>query len=363
MVPVVLYGKTNRFETFAFLDEGSELTLMDAEIAEALGLQGETRPLCLKWTSGVTRDESDSKKITLEISGVKNEKRFPLQNVRTVHRLDLPTQTLDFEQLTAKYPHLQKLPVQSYQNVTPKLLIGLNNLQLALPLKCRTGRGNEPVAAKTKLGWTVFGNTRDSDSAHSFHVCDCTKTGDLHDLVKEFFAFESLGITSAPLPEGVEETRAKTILNETTKKCADGHFETGLLWRYDHFEFPPSYAMALGRLQCLERRLQKHPALKASLDKQILEYQAKGYAHKATAQELAVADPKRGWYLPLGIVTNPKKPEKVRIIWDAAAKVNGVSFNSMLLKGPDLLTVFGLISFPRTEILHHCRHQGDVSPG
>lgn len=181
IVPVVLHGKSTRFETFAFLDEGSELTLMDAEIADALGLQGESRPLCLKWTSGVTRDESDSKQITLEISGVNNEKRFPLVNVRTVHRLDLPTQTLEFDRLAANYPHLQKLPVQSYENVTPKLLIGLNNLQLALPLKCRTGRGNEPVAAKMKLGWTVFGSTAESDSAHSFHVGDCTKDGDLHE--------------------------------------------------------------------------------------------------------------------------------------------------------------------------------------
>ncbi|XP_052562663.1 uncharacterized protein LOC120431010 [Culex pipiens pallens] len=345
IVPVVLHGKSTRFETFAFLDEGSELTLMDAEIADALGLQGESRPLCLKWTSGVTRDESDSKQITLEISGVKNEKRFPLVNVRTVHRLDLPTQTLEFERLAAKYPHLQKLPVQSYENVTPKLLIGLNNLQLALPLKCRTGRGNEPVAAKTKLGWTVFGSTAVSDSAHSFHVCDCTKDGDLHELVKEFFAFESLGVTNSPLPESVEEIRAKAILNDTTKKCADGHFETGLLWRYDQFEFPPSYAMALGKLQCLERRLRKHPELRANLDKQIIEYQTKGYAHKATALELEGADPKRGWYLPLGVITNPKKPEKVRIIWDAAAKVNGVSFNSMLLKGPDMLTSLSSVLF------------------
>lgn len=60
----------------------------------------------------------------------------------------------------------------------------------------------------------------------------------------------------------------------------------------------------------------------------------KGYVHKATTAELSEADPKRVWYLPLGVVTNPKKPGKVRIIWDAAAKVQGTSLNDMLLKGP-----------------------------
>ena len=44
------------------------------------------------------------------------------------------------------------------------------------------------------------------------------------------------------------------------------------------------------------------------------------------------------WYLPLGIVQHPKKPGKIRLIWDAAAKFAGVSFNSKMLKGSHLLT-------------------------
>ncbi|XP_062709889.1 uncharacterized protein LOC134288601 [Aedes albopictus] len=345
IIPVVLYGKTTQLETFAFLDEGSDLTLIDEEIADLLGVEGEQRNLCLKWTSNVTREEANSRQINLEISGAGGGKRFPLMNVRTVGRLDLPLQTLDYVRLAETFPHLQKLPICSYENATPRLLIGLSNLQLAVPLKCREGRGNQPVATKTRLGWTVFGSMAESKSSHSFHICECTTDEKLHNLVKEFFAAENVGIVSGPLPEAVEDSRAKAILLETTRKGNDGHYETGLLWRYDQFEFPPSYDMAARRFYCLERRLRAHPELRDNLDNQITEYQSKGYAHRASSKELEDADKKRAWYLPLGLVTNPKKPGKVRIVWDAAAKVNGVSFNTMLLKGPDMLTSLPSVLF------------------
>lgn len=66
-------------------------------------------------------------------------------------------------------------------------------------------------------------------------------------------------------------------------------------------------------------------------------------------EELENADQAKVWYLPLNVVLNPKKPEKVRLVWDAAAQVRGISLNSMLLPGPDLLVPLPAVLQPFRE--------------
>ncbi|XP_062542436.1 uncharacterized protein LOC134210403 [Armigeres subalbatus] len=341
IIPVVLYGREAQVSTFAFLDEGSSSTLIEKEVADQLNLGGELQPLCLTWTAKVSRHEKDSRMVSLKISGPENIKSLSLTGVSTVRQLDLPVQSLKYGELSQHFPYLAGLPVKSYQNAVPKILIGLDNIKLSLPLKTREGWPSGPVAAKTRLGWTVFGsigNSKKISTSPVLHICRSVQDEKLHDLVKGYFAVENLAVSVTGGPEAEDDRRAKEILRRTTVKRADGHYETGLLWRSDAVELPSSYGMAERRLICLERKLRKYPELQANLKKQISKYQSKGYAHKATSQELQESDPSRTWYLPLGVVTNPRKPGKIRIIWDAAAKSNGVSLNDMLLKGPDLLS-------------------------
>ena len=58
-----------------------------------------------------------------------------------------------------------------------------------------------------------------------------------------------------------------------------------------------------------------------------------GHFRKLTAEE-ASHEPKNTWYLPLMAVTNPNKPNKVRLALDAAARSHGMSLNDSLMQGP-----------------------------
>uniref|UniRef100_A0A182NPY0 Peptidase aspartic putative domain-containing protein n=1 Tax=Anopheles dirus TaxID=7168 RepID=A0A182NPY0_9DIPT len=155
------HGEKTNVATYAFIDEGSSATFVDRKLIEELGVEGTLNPVCLKWTDDTTRNESESLEVNLQISSVhRGAKVYDLRNVHTLRELMLPTQTLPIQELVTLYPHMKGLPIDSYTNVVPRILIGVNNIHLGKPLRCVEGKFDEPIAAKTRLGWTVFGPCR-----------------------------------------------------------------------------------------------------------------------------------------------------------------------------------------------------------
>lgn len=239
------------------MDDGSEKTLVDEEVVKQLGVVGETQPLCLQWTANVKRTEANSQRVTLEIAEHSSLSRHSLTDVRTVSKLDLPKQSLRYAEISEAFPYLKGLPIADYNNAQPQILIGNDNAHVTSTLKLRDGQPGEPIAAKSRLGWTVYGSSQEKsvDQAHSFHICECQEDDQtLHELVEQFFSVESLGVMQIQPTESEEVQRSHRILKETTRRIGQ-RFETGLLWKYDCFEFPDSYGMAVRRLQCLERRM------------------------------------------------------------------------------------------------------------
>ncbi|XP_058817566.1 uncharacterized protein LOC131680868 [Topomyia yanbarensis] len=341
ILPVTLHGPKGKVETFAFLDDGSTLTLVEDSLVEQLGVCGIKKPLCLLWTANITRVEKDSKQFSLVVSAAGGRK-YSLEEVQTVKELSLPIQTLSFRHLTERYAYLKRLPVTSYTNAVPKILIGVNNLSLMVSLKIKEGLKREPVAVKTRLGWCIYGGegANGQQSSVNCHACGCASDQALHELVKDFFTKEDVGMQIITPLLSDQEKRASRILEETTVRVG-ARYETGLLWKHDHIELPDSYNMALRRLECLERKMSRNPELKQALHKQIEDYQQKGYAHRATVNEIGGADLRRVWYLPLGVVVNPRKPGKVRLIWDTKATHDGFELRNWLSNSNQVLIGLG----------------------
>ncbi|XP_055550466.1 uncharacterized protein LOC129732983 isoform X1 [Wyeomyia smithii] len=294
-VPVVVYGDGNSVHCYAFLDDGSSLTLMDQDLAEELNLSGEPNPLCLKWTGGTHRSENNSHKVALDISGLKG-KRFHFENVRTVSELQLPPQSLDVKQLQSEYRHLRGVPAQSYRDVRPRLLIGVQHAYATLVRKSREGRVDQPIAINTNLGWTIYAGAPNGQSMsmlhYAYHVKQCNhddvdKINDnMERALKDLFAIESLGVTSSNKEiRSQDDERAIQLLHDLTQFNGK-RYETGLLWRNNNVKLPDSKPMALKRMYSMQWRMEKDPDLARILDEKLADYLNKGYIRKLTTAEL-----------------------------------------------------------------------------
>lgn len=143
---------------------------------------------------------------------------------------------------------------------------------------------------------------------HQVEVCSCQERDDrLHEMVKESFSLDNLGIMSpVPTAESKENERARGILESTTKRV-DDRFEIGLLWRFEDVQLPNSYKMACRRLDCLEAKMRREPELAECLNNQMKDYVESGFARELTYAEIN-RQSGRIWYLPILVVKNPKKP-------------------------------------------------------
>jgi hypothetical protein len=76
----------------------------------------------------------------------------------------------------------------------------------------------------------------------NLHLVGDPDNRELHEWMKQYFAVEESSVTVKP--EAEEDKRARDIMEATTRRV-NGHYETGLLWKYDHFSFPDNYPMAV----------------------------------------------------------------------------------------------------------------------
>lgn len=342
IVPVMLHNKGKSVRDYAYLDDGSNMTTIEESLADELELDGSSKELCVDWAFGQTHSTMDSKVVSMKISGYyDNAPQFKMTNVRTVRQLHLPSQSITSSWIE-QYPHFKHIPIATYDHIKPRLLIGLQYSKLIVSRETIEGNENEPIVCRTQLGWVVQGPTYKSDTTsdikrYSLNMCICqTNDNELHQMVKNYFTLENIG-TKIPetILESKEIQRAKEILQSTTIKKGNS-YETGLLWKHDDVKLPESYGMALKRLKCLEAKMAKDPELKLNLFNQIKSFTEKGYIRKLSKDEIKNC-PYRVWYLPTFPVFNPKKPTKVRLVWDGAAKVGQSSLNSNLSTGPDQL--------------------------
>ena len=255
-----------------------------------------------------------------------------------IDKLNIPCFKVSKKRVAQQWNHLSDVDLPGLNGGDVMILIGADMAHLLIHLEVRQGRWDEPIAVKTPLGWTLFGNVDEGhcETINANFLASDHQTITLQHQIERFWEIDSYAtnqvLSGSTL--SVEDKRALAILESSTVK-EEGHYKTALLWKREP-ALPNNRALAVSRLHSTEKKLKKNPELAEKYQNVINDYVTKGYAQKMTQEEAKVTTSKT-WYLPHHAVLNPNKPGEVRVVFDAASKFDGVSLNDKLLTGPDLL--------------------------
>lgn len=329
LISVRLRANDREVEAIAFLDSGSSITVMNQSLVDTLGLSGPVEWLTLSWADGKSCPPFKSQRVSVTTTNA-NGDEFTL-TAYTKEELKLPINRMTKALLEQE--GLAHLPVLCGDHDQPTIIIGQDNTSLTRTLQSIEGRSGCVVASRTPLGWVVEGETAGRGDACL--VANISSDRNMETMLRNYLDKEHFGLQSDSFAavESDENIRARQMLTELTVRRTDGRYETGLLWRTDNPLLRNNFKQAADRFMSFEKKLCRDPELHRRVDLLMTSYVEKGYARRVVGDAPL---PNRTWYLPIFTVNHPSKPEKTRIVWDAAAIYRSQSLNSELVSGPDL---------------------------
>ena len=314
------------------IDSGAGVTIIRKDFAKALGLQGRREGLQLSVVGGERLDQRDSRHVKFWVSPMNGGEEFEVE----AHEIDktvISVPPLDRPWLSS-FTHLSDL------NFTHKagpvdLILGVQYSHLHAEEEIRQGLPFEPVGKQTKLGWFVIGPDKTSTSA----VCSVNFVEKID--MTTFYDLETVGVRApdCTCPLNIMSPDDKRAMDMFKSSCHkdDNRYVIGLPWKKDPSLLPNNYSLAEKRLESLEKSLLKNPDKAEMYCNVIDQYKDNQWAVPVTSEELQ-SDTKPVYYLPHHGVYRPDKlSTPLRVVFDPACEFKGVSLNSFLLKGPNLI--------------------------
>ena len=332
IIPVIVTNGVKSVKTSALLDNGSESTLISKRLSDELNLAGDPKNVTLSNVMCM-KSKFESKLVDFKIHSKFHSNEIDITKAWVVENLTMTPQRIDMKVLQNQHNYLKDVEIEECIHEV-NLLIGADHPLIHLYTEIRSGNNNEPVALKTKLGWVLMGGNQTSNNISANRI---TVTSEMTKMVENFWKTESYS-TNDIKTESIlsqEESKALSILNSTTEK-KNNQYSVGLLWKTEQPLLVNNRPLAVSRLYSLEKKFQKEPDFKKMYFDTMNDYVNKGHAKKLTNNEKTYLSNITN-YIPHHGVSHPNKPNKIRVVFDAAAEYKKSSLNKHLYKGPDLM--------------------------
>ena len=384
IIPVYVFRKGHpelKVKVYALLDDASDTTFIKTVVKDKLGIPGVNSKLILSTMLG-------SEEITVcRVDGLVVERidqRVQVELPRTYSRDQIPSRRdqIPSPEVAAVWPHLQRIKdkIMPYQeSLEIGLLIGCNCPKAIKPKEVILGKGEDPYAVRTLLGWGIIGpvspleDLRHDCGEHLVSSCNRILTYEVDtgrcsnrsfvlssQTKEEINPFALRRMLERDFSEefipgsgfSKEDRRFLAIAGEGITQLENGHYELPLPLKNPNVVLPNNRESAFRRLLQLKRRFLADGRYRDDYITFMENVIEKGFAEKVKpgASSSSYTEQRNVWYIPHHGVYHPKKPTKIRVVFDCAAEFKGESLNKHLLQGPDLTnTLTGVLNRFRQE--------------
>ena len=179
---------------------------------------------------------------------------------------------------------------------------------------------------RTPIGWAING---------PISATRADKTG-ISNLIATEASLYDMDDDHALSPIRAKSVNDQLVLDvwDNSVDVVDGHYQLDIPFKKANPMLPNNKIVAERRLKYLRRRMDKDADFAARYKAGMQAYLDDGYAEAVPDDDTEVEG--MTWYIPHHAVFSPKKPDKLRIVFDCAAEYKGTSINKAVHQGPDL---------------------------
>lgn len=386
---VKVYPAGNRekaVKLYAILDEQSNRSLVRSQFFEVFGDKSPSAPYILRTCAGV-KESSGRRASGYEVESLDGTARIPLPSLTECNEIPNNRDEIPTPDVALHHAHLKSLAhliPDLDPNAQIMLLLGRDVIRVHKVRKQVNGSHNQPYAQKLDLGWVVVGNvclgsvhrpsaissfytnTTELRRPSIFNPCPnvfCVKerysaiqvadhlptcseqesTCDVDHLGCNVFKRTKEDNQVAP---SIQDASFMKIMKDGLQKDTNNSWVAPLPFKSPRQQLPNNRPQALKRLKSLIHNFERKPEMREHFLSFMEQMFKNGHAELAPP----LGEEEERWYLPTFGVYHPKKPKKIRIVFDSSARFNGVSLNDVLLTGPDLNnTLLGVLMRFRKE--------------
>ena len=313
----------------ALLDTGAGSSYASAALIDHLKIRPHQREVRqIEMMMGVVTKPVEL--FNVKISSLKRDFTINTEVTKVHKRELLSLEKPRYKQCLDKYEHLKGVEMDNLdnKNIMPvNLILGTSDYaRIKTETAPRIGALNEPIAEKTKLGWTIISPGKEVDLTPMF----MTQTSSLD--YETLCRLDVLGIADSA---SGDEDEVYSEFKEQLKRDEEGWYEAGLPWKGNHPSLPSNEAGSLRRLTSLVKKLRSQGIIERY--DQVIQDQIKaGIVERVTGS----ATGQRHFYIPhKGVVRDSAETTKLRVVYDASARAysGAPSLNECLNPGPPLL--------------------------